>query len=227
MHSEVGARWIFREGNGSSELLTVNSYDLLDRLVSAPLTTSQQLAALKEFDRCNREELGKHPTWQDMMPAKPKKKHQRAQPVLSGRSLQPALEAKKPKGRATNAPKTTGPLLQSRKRDLAAVIAAYSKKKQAQKVQRGLKRKEFESGEESASEFDISSEEVVESISQGEMEAVERETQDTQLSLPARKDLPLVWLPLTHEGKWKPFPRAQISKWRPTGLPVPRDVLRE
>ena len=106
-------------------------------------------------------------------------------------------------------------------------MAAYSKKKRAQKVQRGLKGKEFQSSEESASEFESSSDEVVESRSIGEVEAVEPETQDTQLSLPARKDLPWVWLPLTHEGKWTPFPGVQILKWRPTDLPVPRGVLRE
>ena len=59
------------------------------------------------------------------------------------------------------------------------------------------------------------------------MEAVEPGTQDTQLSLPARKDLPWLSLPLRNEGKCTPLPGVQISKWRPTDLPVPRDVLRE
>ena len=207
-------------------LLTVNCHDLLHRLVSALAITLQQLATLKEFGRCNREELGMHPAWQDMRPATPEKKHHWAQPVLSGRSLQPALEAKKPKGGATSAPKTTGPLSESRKRDLAAVVAAYSKKKKAQKVQRGLKGKEFQSSEESASEFESSSDEVVESRSENEVEAVQPETQDTQLSLPARKDLPWVWLPLLHEKSWTPFPGVQIVKLRPTHLLVPRGVLR-
>ena len=227
MHREVGPRWILREGNGSGGLLTGNSYDLLNRSVLLPGTTLQQLTALKEFGRCNRQEPRNHPMWQDMMPATPEKTHHRAQPVLSGRSLQPASETKKPQGGAMTVPKTTGLLSKSRKRALAAVVAAYSKRKQAQKVQRNPKRKEFESSEESASEFKSSSDEVVESSSEGEVEAVQPEAQDTQLSLPAGKDLPWVWLPLTHEGKWTPFPGVQISKCRPTDLPVQRRVSPE
>ena len=147
-----------------------------------------------------------------MRPATPEKKHRRAQPVLGCKSLQPALEAKKPKDGATSAPKITGPLSEGRNRDLAALVAAYSKKKKVQKVQRGLKRKEFESSEESDSEFQRGSKEVVESSSKGEWRLWKPETQYTQLSLPASKDLPWVWLPQTHEGKWTPFQGVQISK---------------
>ena len=62
MHNEVGARWIFCEGNRRAGLRTVNSYDLLDCLVSATVTTLLQVAALKEFGLCRRDELGKLPT---------------------------------------------------------------------------------------------------------------------------------------------------------------------
>ena len=53
----------------------------------------------------------------------------------------------------------------------------------------------------------------------------EDEIQETQI--PDRGALPWAWLPLKQEDQWGAWRGVPISKWRPWGTEIPRDILQQ